>query len=284
MALVLVAGVLWSFQGLIIRQIAEAGSWAVLFWRSLGMVPVLLGFLVWRAGGSPWPAIRKVGLAGVLGGLGLIGAFGGAIYAIQATSIANAVFLFAASPFLAALLGWAVLRERVASQTWAAIAVALVGIFVMVREGLEGGALAGNVAALLSSLGFALFTITLRWRRLDDTLPVVLLGSLFSIVAGALLAGQIGQPLAVPVTDALWSMFMGAVTLSGGMILYTLGSKVVPAAELTLLSNTEVMLAPVWVWLLLGETASVGTLLGGAILLMAMVFNGLSGARRLAQA
>jgi drug/metabolite transporter, DME family len=283
MALVLTAGVLWSFQGLIIRQIEEAGSWAVLVWRSAAMVPVLLGFLVWRAGGSPWPAIRKVGLAGVLGGLGLIGAFGGAIYAIQATTIANAVFLFAASPFLAALLGWAVLRERVAAQTWGAIAIALVGIFIMVREGLAGGALMGNVAALLSSLGFALFTVTLRWRRLDDTLPAVLLGSLFSIAAGALLAAQIGQPLAVPVPDALWSMFMGAVTLSGGMVLYTLGSRVVPAAELALLSNTEVMLAPFWVWLLLSETASTGTFLGGAILLVAMFYNGLSGVRRIAE-
>lgn len=284
MALVLTAGVLWSFQGLVIRQIDEAGSWAVLVWRSVGMVPVLLSFLIWRSGGSPWPAIREVGLAGVLGGLGLIGAFGGAIYAIQATSIANAVFLFAASPFLAALLGWAVLRERVGSQTWGAIAIALVGIFVMVREGLSGGVLAGNVAALLSSLGFALFTVTLRWRRLDDTLPVVLLGSVFSIVAGALLAAQVGQPLLVPVPDALWSMFMGAVTLSGGMILYTMGAKVVRAAELALLSNTEVMLAPFWVWLLLGETASAGTFAGGAILLVAMVLNGLSGVRRLAQA
>jgi drug/metabolite transporter (DMT)-like permease len=282
--LVVLAGVSWSLQGLVFRQIEEAGSWAVLVWRSLGMVPVLLGFLVWRAGGSPLPAIRKVGLAGALGGLGLVGAFGGAIHAIQATTMANAVFLFAASPFLAALLGWAVLRERVAPQTWGAIAIALVGILVMVREGLAGGALLGNVAALLSALGFAVFTVTLRWRRLDDTLPVVLLGSLLSIVAGALIAGQVGQALAVPLPDALWSLFMGAATLSGGMVLYTLGSRVIPAAELALLSNVEVMLAPLWVWLLLGETASAGTLLGGAILLAAVLANGVSGARRVVQA
>jgi drug/metabolite transporter (DMT)-like permease len=282
MALVITAGVLWSLQGLIFRQIEEAGAWAVLFWRSIGMVPVLLGFLIWRAGGSPWPAIQKVGLAGVLGGLGLIVAFGGAIYAIQATTIANAVFLFAASPFLTALLGWAVLRERVALRTWGAIAIALVGIFVMVREGLSGGALAGNLAALVSSLGFALFTVTLRWRRLNDTLPSVLLGSLFSISAGALVASQVGHALLVPVSDAFWSLAMGASTLSGGMVLYTLGSRVVPAAELAFLSNIEVMLAPLWVWLFLGETASANTFLGGAILLVAVVFNGLAGARRLA--
>lgn len=280
MVLVVLAGILWSSQGLIFRQIDSAGTWAVLFWRSVGMVPVLLTFLIWRAGGSPLPAIRAVGLAGVLGGIGLVGAFGGAIYSIQATTIANAVFLFAASPFLTALIGWAVLGERVRPETWAAMGVAMAGIFVMVRDGLEGGALAGNVAALLSALGFAVFTVSLRWRGLADTLPSVLLGGIFSIAVGALVAGQLGQTLAVPLPDALWSMAMGAGTLSGGMVLYTLGSRVVPAAELALLSNIEVMLAPLWVWLFLNETASAATFMGGAILLVAVTMNGLSGARR----
>ena len=134
--------------------------------------------------------MRGVGLAGAGRRLRPRLAFGGAITAIQSTTVANAVFLFAASPFLTALLGWAILRERVAPETWAAIAVALVGIFVMVREGLEGGALAGNVAGLLSSLGFAAFTVSLRWRRVDDTLPTVLSGSLFSLAAGAARAGH----------------------------------------------------------------------------------------------
>lgn len=281
MLLVVTAGVLWSVQGLIFRQIDTAGTWAVLFWRSVGMLPVLAGFLAWRAGGSPLPAIRGVGLAGALGGAGLVAAFAGAIYSIQATTIANAVFLFAASPFLTALIGWAVLGEKVRGETWGAIAVAMVGIFVMVREGLQGGAMAGNVAALLSALGFAVFTVSLRWRKLSDTLPSVFMGGVFSIFAGAMVASQLGQPLIVPPSDALWAMGMGAGTLSLGMVLYTLGSRIVPAAELALLSNIEVMLAPLWVWAFLGETASANTFLGGAILLVAVILNGLSGARRM---
>jgi drug/metabolite transporter, DME family len=284
MVLVVAAGVLWSTQGLIFRQIDTAGTWAVLFWRSVGMVPVLLAFLIWRAGGSPVPAIRKVGLAGVLGGCGLVGAFAGAIYSIQATTIANAVFLFAASPFLTALLGWMVLGERVRLETWAAMGVALAGIYVMVSSDLTGGAMAGNVAALLSAFGFAVFTVTLRWRRLDDTLPSVLLGGVFSILVGAVVAQALGQSLAVPLADAVWAMLMGAVTLTGGMVLYTLGSRVVPAAELALLSNIEVMLAPLWVWWFLNETASPATFVGGAILLVAVMINGVSGARRMGRA
>ena len=284
MGLVLAAGTLWSFQALIIRQIEEAGAWTILFWRSLAMLPVLLLFLARRAGGSPWPAIRKAGRGGILGGLGLIAAMGGAIAAFQWTTVANAAFLLAASPFLAALLGRAVLGEAVAPRTWAAIAIALAGIFVMVREGLAAGAWQGNLAALASALGFASFTVALRWRQSEDRLPTVVLGGIFSVVAGALAAGLMGQPLAVPAADLMWCVLMGVVTLSGGMILYTLGSRVVPSAELALLSNTEVMLAPFWVWLLMGETASAGTLLGGAILLVAILFNAFAGVRRLAQA
>ena len=280
MVLVVLAGIVWSTQGLIFRQIESAGTWAVLFWRSLGMVPVLLAFLVGRAGGNPLPAIRGVGLAGVLGGIGLVGAFAGAIYSIQSTTIANAVFLFAASPFLTALIGWVALGERVRRETWAAMAVALAGIFVMVRADLSGGAMAGNIAALLSALGFAEFTVTLRWGRVADSLPSVLLGGVFSLLAGAVIATQMGQPLAVPRADALWAMTMGAVTLSGGMVLYELGSRVVPAAESALLSNIEVMLAPLWVWLFLNETASPATFMGGAILLVAVTMNALSGTRR----
>lgn len=283
MVLVLVAGVLWSFQALIIRQIDVAGAWTVLFWRSMAMVPVLLAFISWRVGGSPLPAIRNAGLAGILGGIGLIAAMGGAILAFQTTTVANAAFLLAASPFLAAILGRAILRERVTPQTWAAIGIALVGIFIMVREGLAAGAWTGNVAALASALGFATFTVALRWRHVEDSFPSVAIGGIFSVIVGGGIALQLGQPLMVPATDLLWCLLMGVVTLAGGMILYTLGSKVVPSAELALLSNTEVMLAPFWVWLLMGETASAGTFVGGAVLMVAILFNGFSGVWRVAQ-
>lgn len=284
MSLVLLAGVLWSFQALIIRQIDVAGAWTVLFWRSLAMVPVVLAFISWRAGGSPLPALRNAGLAGVLGGLGLVAAMGGAILAIQTTTVANAVFLFAAAPFLAAILGRAILNERVAPQTWTAIGIAIVGIFIMVREGLAAGAWVGNVAGLASALGFATFTVALRWRHVADSFPTVAIGGTFSVIVGGGIAMGLGQPVMVPAPDLLWCLLMGFVTLSGGMILYAQGSKVVPSAELALLSNTEVLLAPFWVWLLLDETASAGTFVGGTVLLLAILFNGITGVRRLVQA
>jgi drug/metabolite transporter, DME family len=274
--LVLMAGVLWSFMGLAIRNIEVAGTWSILFWRSLGTIPVLLAFIAWRSGGHPVQRLKGVGLTGVLGGVSLVVAFAGAIFAIQSTTVANAVFLFSASPFLAALLGWAILREPVRRATWIAIAVAGIGMFIMVREGLAAGALAGNVAALLSALGFAAFTVALRWGRLSDMVPAVVLGGVFSTIVAGIMVATLGQPLLVPAHDIVISMGMGGGVLATGMILYTLGSRAIPAAELTLLSLIEVMLAPIWVWWFLGETATVATFVGGAILLAAVVFNAVS--------
>ncbi len=274
--LAVTAAVLWSQQGLIFRQIEIAGSWEVLFWRSLGMIPVIFGFVLWRARGRLRPAVATItgiGWPGVAGGLGLIFAFGGAIFAMQSTTIANAVFLFSASPFLTALLGWIVLGERVRGRTWASIVVAAVGIAVMVQGGLAGGALPGNIAALLSAAGFAVFTVTLRRGGVADPMPIVLLGGVFSMLAGAAICAATGTSLAVPPMDMIWSLGMGMVTLALGMVLYTLGSRAVPAAELTLISLLEVMLAPLLVWLVLGETASRATMIGGLFVLVAIVMN-----------
>lgn len=278
--LVVAAAVLWSMQGLIFRQIHDSSPWATLFWRSLGMAPVILCFVLWRGGASVLTRVVGAGWFGFAGALGLVMAFGGAVYAFQSTTVANAVFLFAATPFLTAVLAWAVLGERVPARTWGSIALAMVGIFVMVRGGLAGGALPGNIAALCSAAGFALFTVTLRRQGVSDPMPSVLLGAVCAAVAGAVATGLSGHTLAVPQSDALWALFMGAVTLSGGMVLYTLGSRVVPAAELTLLMTIEVMLSPLLVWVFLGETARHTTLLGGVFVLAAIVMTAMSGTRR----
>jgi drug/metabolite transporter, DME family len=278
--LVLAAGALWSLMGLGLRQIDGASVWAILFWRSVGMIPVLLVWISWTSAGRPLAALKSVGVAGAVGGAGLVFAFAGAIFAIQTTTIANAVFLFTASPFVAAILGWVFLRERVRPATWVAIGLAVIGMFVMVREGLAIGALAGNVAALLSAVGFGAFSVALRWGRLSDMLPATLLGAIFSVAAAGVVLIFRGEPILVSTRDIGISLGIGAIILATGMVLYTTGSRVIPAADLTLFSLIEVMLAPLWVWLFLGETASRGTFVGGAILLVAVVFNAVAGAQR----
>jgi drug/metabolite transporter (DMT)-like permease len=278
--LVLCAGLLWSTLGLFIRSIHEAGTASILFWRTVGLLPVLTGFILWRTGGRLIGPIRASGMAGLMGGLGLVMAYTGAICALRATTVANAVFLYAAAPLLSALLGWVLLRERIKPSTWVAMAMAGVGILVMIGGGFGGGRMEGNIAALLSALGFSIFTIALRWGHVGDMMPTVLIGGLMSVVAAALLAHLWGESLAAPPRDIAVAMAMGAVALAGGMILYTLGSRGLPAAEATLISSVENILAPIWVWIFVGETASVNTLIGGAMVLGAVMLNAVAGARR----
>ncbi len=284
MTLVLGAGVLWSSIGLVVRQIDEAGAASVMFWRSAGLLPVLWAFLHWRTGGRVLAGLRAVGLPGFVGALGLVAAYAGAIYALQATTVANAVFLYSAAPFVAALLGWAALGERVAATTWAAMALAGAGIFVMIGGGFAGGRMDGNIAALISAAGFSVFSVSLRWGHVEDSLPTVLLGGVLSMIAAFGLAAILGQTVAASARDIGISMALGAVVLTVGMALYTFGSKALPTAELTLISSIENILAPIWVWLLLGETASQSTLLGGAMVLVAVMGNAVMGARRQAMA
>jgi drug/metabolite transporter (DMT)-like permease len=279
-ALVVVAAGLWSLMGLLLRATAEAGVWATLFWRSLFLIPVLLAWLTWTSGGRPLAVIRAAGPAALVGGAGLVLAFACAIHAIQTTTVANAVFLFAASPLIAALIGRAVLGERVAPRTWAAIALAMVGMAVMVREGLALGGGWGTLTAVLSAAGFAVYTVALRAGRAGaDMLPAVLAGGVLSAGTAALLAAATGTTLMVPPGDIGLAALMGAGILGIGMTLYTAGARAVPAVDLTLLSMIEVLLAPVWAFVVLGEGASPATVAGGAIVLAAIAGNALAGAR-----
>ncbi|MHA1599809.1 MAG: DMT family transporter [Alphaproteobacteria bacterium] len=278
--LVLLAGVCWSTMGLGIRYMEIANVWQILFYRSWALMPFLLLIITLRSGGKPLPVIRKAGVAGVVGGLGLVFAFTGGIFAIQTTTFANAMYLFAAAPYFEALLGYFILREVVRRATWIAMAVAVIGIAFMVWEGVTIGHMNGNLAALLSALGFAVFTIALRWRKLDDMMPTVFLAGIFAIITSGIVCFSMGYTLNIPRNDILIALSMGVFQVGAGLTLYTLGSKSVPAAELTLLSMIEVVLGPLWVWMALGETAGFYTLLGGAVLLIAIAGNALSGLRR----
>ena len=276
----LAAGVLWSTVGLGIRLIEDAVVWQILLYRSISMSVFLYLVIRLRSGESPFTQVRRTGFPTVIAGLSLVAAYSGGIYAIQNTSVANAMLLFATAPFLAAVLGWLVLTEPVRRATWISILIALAGIAIMVADKSDGVALKGSLAALGSALGFAIFTVALRWGRTGEMLPSVFLSGIFAMIITFAICQFLGLSTAISLNDSGVAMSMGVFQVGAGLILYTLGSRSLPAAELTLLSLAEVLLAPVWVWLFLGETTSINTLIGGAVLLAAITGNALSGKRR----
>ena len=277
---VFAAGVLWSTVGLGIRLIEDAVVWQILLYRSISMSLFLYVLIRVRSGESPFAQIRRTGFPAVVAGLSLVAAYSGGIYAIQNTSVANAMLLFATALFMAAVLGWIVLREPVRVATWVAIAVAIGGIGIMVADKSGGVALKGSLAALGSAFGFAVFTVALRWGRTGEMLPAVFLSGIFAIVITSAICLGLGLSFVLSPVDRGIAISMGVFQVGAGLILYTLGSRSLPAAELALLSLAEVLLGPFWVWLFLGETASVNTLIGGAVLLAAIAANALSGKRR----
>lgn len=274
------AGVLWSTVGLGIRMIEEAFVWQILLYRSISMSLFLYMLIRIRSGENPFSQIRRIGYPVFIAGLSLVAAYSGGIYSIQNTSVANAMLLFATAPFMAAVLGWIVLRERLRLGTWVAIAVAIGGIAVMVVDKSGSVALKGSIAALGSAFGFAVFTVALRWGRTNEMLPAVLLSGLFAIAITLIICVSLQLPLIINKNDSLISLGMGVFQVGAGLILYTLGSRSLPAGELALLSLAEVLLGPLWVFLFLGEAPSANTLIGGLILLAAIGSNALSGKRR----
>jgi drug/metabolite transporter (DMT)-like permease len=248
--LVLMAGVFWSSMGLGVRLIEQANVWQILFFRSIALATFLFCIISVRSN------------------------------AIQTTTVANAMFLFASAPFLAAVFGWIILREDVRKATWFAMIFATIGIAVMVIDGIAAGQAAGNLSALLSALGFAIFTIALRWGKLEDMLPAVFMAGIFAIITAAVVCQFKGYGFSVPRNDILIAISLGVFQVGLGLTVFTIGSRVVPAAELALLSMTEVLLGPFWVWFFLGETASLNSLLGGGVLMLAIAGNALSGLRR----
>jgi drug/metabolite transporter (DMT)-like permease len=283
--LVLLAGVFWSTGGILVRLIEAAGVWQILFYRSLSLALFLLLVLSIRNRGALQGAFRAAGLAGLVAGLCLVLAFGGFIFALINTTVASALFLLSAAPFGAAVLGWALLGEAVHRRTWLAMGLAVIGIAIMVGEDLDTGRMASNLAALVAAAGFAGFSVALRWGRASDMLPAVCNGAAIAALLALLLClfGEAwggGQGLAVSPRDFMLSSLMGVAQIGCGMVVYILGSRQVPAAELTLLSLTEVVLGPIWVWLWIGEAASGRSLLGGAIVLLAVAAMALGARRR----
>ena len=278
--LVLVAGTIWSFGSLIVRYMESAQSyqWQYLFYRGMTVAILLLIYLLTKEGIAVVETFKRTGLAAIVGAWGLVAAFSGYILSITVTTVANTLFLLAAAPFIAAFLGIVLLQEKVRFITWAAMIVALIGILVMVLEGLEADNLFGNLIALVSALGFAVFSVSLRFRRETPKFTTIALAGILCALVSLLIIYSENDTLAMPLRNVYLSILHGFV-VGSGLILYSLGSKFLPAAQLTLLSMVEVVGGILWVYIpIFGihEVPSVLTVIGGAIVLGAIVLDGVS--------
>ena len=270
---VIMAGMLWSMIGIGIRLIENANVWQILLYRSSSLVLFLFIVLLINTKKNPFVLIYQSKLPVFIAAFGLFIAYSGGIYAVQNTSVANAMLLFASAPLITSILGYYFLGEKVSLHTFLAILIAFLGIFVMFMDSFGNNSINGSIGGVISAFGFSIFTVSLRWGKQNNMLPSVFLSGLLAIFLTVIICKIQNHNLIIERYDAFYALFLGIFQVGIGLILYTAGSKTVPAAELTLLSLCEVLLAPIWVWIFLGEGATRLTFIGGFILLIAIIFN-----------
>ncbi len=276
--LMMIAGAIcWSTGGLLVRSLSIANAWEIVFFRSLFMSAFVCVVLVAMHGRAMPRMVRAVGVPGLVAGALLAGTFFFFIGSLTRTTVANTFVLMSVSPFLAAIAARLFLDEPVPARTWLAIAIALAGIVVMFGGTADAGQLAGNLLALGVSVCFAAqLTVLRKFHATVDMLPMVMIAGLWSLAPAFAMMGQVtasAQDLAILAG-------MGCIQLGAGCLLATAASRTLTATELGLLALLEPILGPIWVWALLGEHPGTPALVGGALVLSAVIANQALASRR----
>jgi len=274
--IVLIAGILWSFGPYVVRNIDQAHTvpWQYLFTRGLVIFILLNIYLYFEEGIKFIKNYNKVGLSGLFGSVGLAIAMITFIWSITNTTAAVTLLCLAAMPFITALLGFLFLKEKISINVWIAIFIACIGIIIMSYGNTEKNSLPGLILGLTSAVGFSVFSVSLRWRK--DTpkfTTVALAGLICFIVSTVVIINKDLNFLSTGKNESLFALHGTIVCL--GLILYSIGSSNIQAAELTLLSLTEVVGGIFWVWLPwfgINETPSAYTITGGFLIFLALVY------------
>jgi len=277
---VLVAGIIWSFGPLVVRYMNEPNlvPWQYIFARGLTIFLVLNLYLFFEEGKSFYKNYFKIGISGLIGGTGLGIAMITFIYSITNTSAAVTLLCLAAMPFFTALLGFLFLKERISINVWIAIIIATIGIVIIALGNAQKSSLLGLIFGMISSIGFSVFSVTLRWKKDTPKFTTVAFAGFFCFVVSAVVISTNDMVFfSTSYNGALFSLHGTLVCF--GLILYSIGSKAIPAAELTLLSLTEVIGGIFWVWvpfLGINEIPSTNTIIGGFFLFMSIIYYSLT--------
>ena len=273
---VLFAGILWSFGPLVVRYMDNPNQvpWQYIFGRGLTIFILLNLYLYFEKGIKFYKNYLKMGYSGIIGGSGLGIAMISFIYSITNTSAAITLLCLAAMPFFTALLAFLFLKEKISLNVWISIFIATIGIIIMAFGSTGSNSLVGFIFGMLSSIGFSIFSVTLRWRTQTPKFTTVAFSGFFCFVFAAIMLLSTKQVFfSTSYNGALFSLHGTLVCL--GLILYSIGSKAIPAAELTLLSLTEVIGGIFWVWLpILGinEVPDTYTIVGGFFLFISLIY------------
>ena len=273
---VLMAGIFWSFGPYVVRNIDQAHTvpWQYLFTRGLVIFILLNLYLYLEEGLSFISNYKRIGISGIIGGIGLAFAMITFIWSITNTTAAITLLCLASMPFITALLGFLFLKETISINVWVAIGIATVGIIIMAFGNHEKNTLMGFILGIVSAVGFSVFSVSLRWRKESPKFTTVSIAGLICFIVSLIVI--INKDLSLISSNKNQALFAAHGTIVClGMILYAIASKNIPAAELTLLSLTEVIGGIFWVWLPwlgINEIPATNTIVGGFLIFLAIFY------------
>ena len=272
--LALSAGAVWSFGTILARVADGSNAFQYLIWRSLGIIAVVEAWALVTGRSQRTMRAFTSGRRMMAANAALLLASIGFVYAVKTTSPANAAFLGATAPLFGVVVARVFLGERIAWRTYIAMAVALVGLAIMVAGDVDvegGNDMLGDLAALASAAGFAFYAAIVRSAPDRDWTPVLPGYGALMIVICSVVTFASGDTFVPPAPDIALAIAHGAVFIVGGTLIFNSASRKIPAAQMTVFAQTELVLVPVWAFLLLSERPSASTMLGGTLIVFAVV-------------
>ena len=274
--LLVASGFFLSTSGIALRLIEQADGWQILFYRSFALSLTIFLILFFQKGLRVFDEFSGLVWNDFLLAVFLGTGFVAYVFALLYNTVANALFIFSCAPFVAGFLGWILLGERVPTRTWFAICAAMVGLTIMVGSELAVSRYLATLIALWIPISYAASIIAVRSSKRENMLAALCLAGL---VAGSLSAIFVTDFALTP-KDLVISLYLGVFQVGVGFALMVLGTRYVPAAQVGLLALVEPVLAPLWVWLGVGEVPGLATMVGGAIIFLALTTDGILNIQR----
>ena len=256
-----------SFGGLIVKSFEGATLWQILFWRSLFFSLTLLAFLIISYKKKTFQAFYESGLPGFFGGIILSFGFCGYVFAMYNTTVANTNFIISLQILFLAIFGYFFLKEKISTITLTSIVLAISGVFLMVGNSLSPGELSGNLAAFTMPITFAVLIMIVRKFPTVDMVPAQFVAGISSCLIGFLLSNK----LMISSHDIFLGFLAGFFQVGFGFIFITIGARSTPSAMVGIIMLSESVLGPIWAFLFVSERPSTFGLIGGAIILFAVL-------------
>ena len=265
--LVFLGAVSLSFGGLIVKSFEGSTLWQILFWRSFFFIIVISIFLLISYKKTVFSALYKSGLPGLVGGVILSIGFASYVFAMYETTVANANFIIQTQTLFLAIFGYVFLKEKISKLTFTCIVIAVFGILLMLGDSVSPGQMTGNLVAFIMPISFAILILIVRKFPEVDMIPLQLVAGIFATLIGLAMSPTI----IISSNDIFLGFLAGFFQVGFGFIFITIGARSTPSAFVGIIMLTEAVLGPLWAWLFVNENPPISVLIGGSIVITAVV-------------